>query len=655
MTTHVREVQASPGTIRLAGKTLSVIGMPSVQDLARFQSKITFGDYSFDSDPLLSAYSMSSFAGGIGNEKLKEGVDDETYWTGTLETRYPGMVALGAKTWAFGHPTITGIGVACPLGDFPAIDPAFWASFDARLTRWNEATRAFVDIGPLTATPVNKAVEYDNVLWVPLGAAGYATVTAAGGITVSTAIGGVVAFCLWDDQVAALTTDGKIRFFFAATGWAAHLPGMVLPSGHRPRNLVVFINQQQTPTIHVVTSQDVWALDRANDKLYRTQLQFPKHPDQGLGSTNWRGESLYVSVGIGVHAYNGGIISSMGPDGRYGLPAGLRGAIVDLEPEYNALIATIEGEPAPSDDPQAFEIVPTAYDDDDPYLTSIEALSCLLRWVQSGWHPVWQSPTATGVPSWALVSSTADAYRLWWGYGGDLHYQKLPRGFHNPKVGVRAGLNEFAETGFLTTGWFDADMPAFRKLGSHCELVMDDALGTGEPTGTIMVAYQVDNDPSWRSLGTAQQVGRSVFPFVPAERESSDTFSIGQEFGRIRFRLEFARPEDRITYSPIMALFLLKFIKLPLSSLSFRFTINLTQDRDFMGGGPGEVADFIRLLASGDEFYELIHRDQAYRVRVAQTQTSEATGYDQRSSMTISCVGVEVPPERLRPIPAAVT
>lgn len=650
MDTH--PVQAGPSIIKLAGRNLAVLGMPSVQDLARFQSKITFGDYSFDSDPLMSTWSMRSFTGGIGNETLKEGVDDETYWTGTLETRYPGMISLLAYTWEFGSPAPFTPSQAFPLGDFPASDPSFYVAFDGRVAKWNNATRAFVDVGNLTASPANKAVEYNDLLYVPLGATGYATVTAAGVITVDATLGGVVAFCLWDNQIAALTTTGKVRFNYRTTGWATIAAGLELPSGVVPRSLVVFINQQQTPTIHVVTDTDVWALDRDNSRLYRTQLQFPKHPSQGRGSTNWRGESMYVSVGLGIHAYNGGIVSAMGPDGRYGLPDGLRGSIVDLEPEYNALIATIKGESVASVETQTWQVTPLAYEDDDPYSTGSQALSVILRWVQTGWHPVWQSASASGVPSRAFVSRANSEYRLWWGYGNKMFYQKLPIGFHNPKVGLKAGINEFAETGSLTTGWFDADMPAFRKLGSHVELNMADVFGTGLPTGTISMYYQIDQDTTWTLLGTTSRTGKAVFPMNLQPRESSDTFAVGTEFTRLRFRYDFSRPAGNPLFSPILENALFKFIKLPLSQLSFRFTIDLSQDRDFMGEGPGSTADFIRLLASGKEYVELIHRDQAYRGRVAQTQSSEATGYDQRSSMTINFIVVDVPSENLRAVPS---
>lgn len=139
-------------------------------------NKVTFYDYSQDSDPLLSVIVWSSFTGGIGTETLKEGVDDETYWTGTSETRYPGMVTLPALTHEISAPS-GDVSTVASLADF-ARAPSLWCSFNEALARWNETNGEFDAIGTLANAPVNKAVEYNNLLWIPLGLGGYATVDA---------------------------------------------------------------------------------------------------------------------------------------------------------------------------------------------------------------------------------------------------------------------------------------------------------------------------------------------------------------------------------------------------------------------------------------------------------------------------------------------
>lgn len=637
--------QAGVNEVILNGRHLPIVGQVSVQDLARFPSKVTFGDYSYDSDPLLSTYIISSLTGGIGNEKLKEGVDDETYWTGTLETRYPGQITLGARTRNIPSP-LAGAGEARPLADFPSSAPQLWACFGQTLCRWDNESGVFVIEGTLPVPPINKAVEYDNSLYIPLGNDGYARLFWDGTTaTITTYLDfNARCFTLWDNKIAMLTMEGAITLRYGADAWEATTPARTLPSAAVGRNLVVFINQRGDSTIHVITNTDVWAYDRENNLLYRTQLQFPSHPDNGLASVNWRGESLYVSVGLGIHSYNGGIVSAMGPDGRYGLPADLRGTITDLVGEYNALIAVVRGAIRQDTEPEQVRLIPPLYQTPFPPLAGLNALSCVLRWTQFGWHPVWQSPTPEGFPTWAHVSRADNAYRLWWGYGDEMLYQNLPYTFYNPKHGMRVGESEFAPEGSLTTGWFDADMVAFDKLASHCELVLEDVFGDGRSTGTVTVYFQVNDDPSWRLLGQQDRPGRGAFWFNIREDDYGDLFSYGQEFARIRFRLDFT--SDNILSSPVMQSFQLKFKKTPLSQKSFRFTLDLGMDR-YKDVGVQELSDYVRLLASSNAFSQLVHQDQTYRVTISQTQGSEFGGYDHRGGMVVNAVEVIAPQSRL--------
>lgn len=649
-----RRTQTDAGEIVLDGVSYPVDGPVTVDPLARFQSKTTLGDYSEDSDPLQSAWIVSSLTGGIGAEHLKEGVDDEVYWTGTLETRYPGQITLLPRTHVHDGPG-SSAARAYPLADFPARAPSFWAAFDTTVAKWDSRNEVFVTQGTLLAPPVNEAVEYGDVLWVPLGAAGLATIAADGTIAHDDTIP-ARAFAVWDAKLAVLTEAGALRLKFAETAWEAATDALTLPSGVVPRNLVVYVNQRSDPTLHLVTDGGVWAYDRDAAYLYPTQLQYPAHPDQGRASINWRGEAMYVSVGLGIHSYNGGIVASMGPDSRYGLPASLRGVITGLEPEYNAILALIKGQAeTPQDLARTMAVGEPAYLDEPHPWVEMRARSCLLRFSGYGWHPVWESPDVGGDPTWPHVSRADNDYQLWWGFDGQMLRQKLPRTFHNPKQGLLAGAAEFAPKGELTTGWFDADMPAFRKLGSHVELVLEDALGTGVPTGQATLAYQVDTDPSWRNLGTTERIGRTVLPFRVEPSEGSSAFSRGLPFTRIRFRLALA--SDDPARSPVVRAFLLKFIKLPmsLSGRAFTFRVPLQQDRDYKGKGPTELMNKLIALTGSERFVELLHGGESYRVRVSQVRVSDLTGYDLRASLDVSAVEITMPQNDWLPLPGGGT
>lgn len=641
----VRAVQAGNETVRLDGIDLQLQGPVRETDLARFQGKVTQGDYSFDSDSTISVWVISSLIGGIGNEYLKEGVDDETYWTGTLETRYPSMITLLPETKRFSPPT--GInGISYPVADFPASNPSLYVVFGSTLCRWVEADQEFSTVDTLAGSPTNKGVEQDGYLWIPLGNAGYAIVDDTFVVSDETDAN-FIAFCLWDNKLLGLTTGGELLIRQnKASSWSAPAADLTLPSGHLPRNLVVFLNQQEDATVHVVTNKDVWAYDPELGRLVRTSLQYPRHPDQGVASAVWRGDAMYVSVGLGIHSYSGSVISAIGPDGRYGLPPELRGRIVDLEPEYNGMVAVVEGQVMPDGEDQDVALMsPTYLDPVDPF-RGYTTHSTILRYSGWGWHPIWTSERSEGVPTWALVSTHDNKYRLWWGYAGDMFYQDLRVTFHNPKAGMQVGVDRFAPSGSLTTGWFDADMRGFKKLASHIEITTTDVFGNGTKTGEVKVEFQSDDDAGWQLLGHCDCVGRRVMPFKMEAVEHTDDFSRGLEFNRIRFRITMTSSDS--TKSPVLESFLLKYLKIPLSRMSWTITVKLDQERSFMGNGVETTADAIRRLASDGQFHEFIHRNKPYRVRVAQTMGAQMSGHDPRSTMTLSLVEIPLGEEMLK-------
>src|SRR5690606_193435 len=155
-------------------------------------------------------------------------------------------------------------------------------------------------------------------------------------------------------------------------------------------------------------------------------------------------------------------------------------------------------------------------------------------------------------------------------------------------------------------------------------------------------------EPGWKVLGTTERVGRTVMAFGLEESEGSSIFSQGLAFTRIRFRLELNRPtsddpeEERLLrrQSPVVRVFLLKFIKLPMSrsGRAFTFRVPLIMDRDYKGRGTHELAEKLIALTSGEQFVEMLHGGESYRIRVSQVRMTDMTGYDQRSVAEVSAV-----------------
>lgn len=644
--------QTGRDIVRLGPYQVVVPGGVQRQGLGRFAGKVTIGDYTLDSDDILSAWVQSSFQGGMGTLVLREGTTDDQFWDATLETRSPEMLGLLRDTIRVDGPE-DAVNFY-PLASFPASAPSLWGAFDRQLVTFNPAGPSFTDASAtlLAAPPVGKAVEWLDALYIPLGPAGYAAVTAGGTVTAA-ATPGVVAFAVWDNFLCALCTDGFLRLLNQAGTWEADNPALQLPSGEQPRGLVRFLNQRQDPTLHLVTNHAVWAYDRDTPRIYPTHLEYPTHPMQGKASCNWRGDAMFVSVGLGIHRYNGATIAAMGPDGRYSLPAGLRGAITDLEPEYNNLIATVAGETGTGSGAvvEHLRVGEPLYRPPQVTFQTKPVRSCILRWTEQGWHKVWESGAASGAPSWALVSSADNAYRLFWGYGGDAYYQDLPLDFANALTLVQEGSDRFLPGGSLTTGWFDAGMTGFSKLASHVEVELADPLENGDPLGLVSVYYQVDGGRDWTHLGEATTAGLTVLPFGlgPHPVDPSLQFSYGLSFRKIRFRYDISRRVDHPEWTPLVSSIILKFLKVPLTGqLAWQMTIDLT--KDYFGDGIDTVRNYLFAAIGATTFVPMIHKGVPYRVRLAQSQGPEPAGPDPRGTITLQVIGLPVPDSAPLPV-----
>ena len=655
---HSVDSQTGNGEVRIGKYYYPVPDRITQLNLARWPPKITSGDYSLDSDPLMSSWILSSFTGGVGNYEVKPGVDDQTYWTGTLETRYPEGPTLLPLTESFGgtDPEKNG---SRPIGDFYSgtDDPKYLHAFGDELHYWDATDRSFTYATDLTGTPVAIGVQFGPDMYVPLGSGGYDVIDSALAVTNVTDVL-PIHMIVWDRKLCALQADGK--FFYRSLGgaWSAAHDDRTVPSSMRARRLVNFINQQGNPTLYVITNTIVYAFDAEGDTggtLYETRLDYPKHPDQGRAAANFRGDTMFVNVGLGVHGYNGSIITSMGPDGRYGLPSHLRGTIVDLYGEYNGLLALIEGTPdtTQSAAEEKFIVHTPLYRDRYTYaignFPESSVFSSIYRWNNSQWHPVWESPAAEGTPTWMSLSESQGEYRLWWGYGNQAYTQEMPIDFQNPKQSLLSKSQRLNPVGELITGWFDADMAAFQKLASHVEVNLESISSTAipEPGGSVALQYQTDDDPTWKLLGEANTVGMTIMPFRNQSRIVGDPFSRGRPFNRIRFSITETQKPGEERMSPLPYSIVFKFQKIPESQLSWSFTVALGDPEGYKGQGNDKLIENLDSLLFSDEFFEFGVGNEIYRVREAQVQGSRTTGYDNRGVYNVNLLEVKTGSVRL--------
>lgn len=606
---------------------------PVYNNLASLAGKVTFGDYTRDSDENTSSKIWTEFTGGIGIEHIREGSDEGTYWYGNLDARYPFQLALGRET-------LEKTDCKYPLGDF---NNTFYGSDGTTFFSWDEATLAFTDTtDTVGATPVGPGVEFDGDFWVPCGASGVAQYDGTTNATLDAAVK-AIDLLDFDGDLYAITTDRKLQKY-DGTSWTSLA---TFKWADTPRRLIVYMNRLEDDILYVVTNRGLLAWDKTNTTLIRTRFKVPVHSENGKGVAVWRvGEDLYYSAGMQVYQYNVGGTQPMGPGGKEGVPARIRGSIQWLEPSFNGLFALIKGEEETAAVVDDAVLDEGMYYDDALYGSETTAVGTVMEFTGSGWHPVWESTGATGNPTWLVASSTSAHERIFWGYGDSLFTQKLSKSFTLPRQRWEAQEARFASTGYLDTGWFDGNMFGYQKTASHIEINVANV----SSTAWIAVDYALDNEDGFpytlsSSITTADDGtsrGKIVLPFgvetITVDGVSGQ-FSRGQEFNRIRLRIrmETSDPEE----SPIIDSVVLKFVKQAQPYALYSLAIDLDYESESMGITPSETRKNLADLLVADQFAWVrlgnFHKP-VFRALITAERGSEATGNDQRATRQISVI-----------------
>ena len=209
-------------------------------DTSRFEQKLTIGDYSKDSDQLMSSWILSNFVGGAMIDEHTEGATDQRFRIGEAWTLNPGQLAL--------PPQQSGLTVA------PGLDPAVDTDANGQVTMplaeivstvylalgkeiWQFGADAYTMTGAAygPVVPLNGWAQGPAALapdeqqfFVPLGEDGvdlFGTHMKSGGgahtILAHDATVKALKVVTWDEKVWAITTDGYLRVWHPTTGWDA--------------------------------------------------------------------------------------------------------------------------------------------------------------------------------------------------------------------------------------------------------------------------------------------------------------------------------------------------------------------------------------------------------------------------------------------------
>lgn len=643
---------------------------------SRFESKLTFGDYSKDSDQLLSTWVQSSWSGGMLIDSHIEGATDQRgrwarAWTMSSEQLslppYPGLLEVGpvitsADTDAQGIISMPLIEIQGVM--YFAMGKELW-KVTADPYNWDETANA-LRVAALPGYAQGQAIigEDDTTFTIPLGINGVVTVrshthpTNPETLMSHTTAIPAIALAKWDGKDFALTISRYLRVNMGS-GWEPASSLLRLPGDEKPRGLEVFYDQGGNQAIYLVSDKRLWAYDHEVEKIYPSTLTWPKHHNNGLGFTSWRDDALYISSGFSVTRYTrDGVRTDIGLDRDDGIPAdrvqqewgrfydqintrpGL--TITSMVGTQNFIAALVQlGTKLENNDPKT-----------GPYAVCV--------WNEGGWHVLYEEdlPPFPGrgagrFPIGLMVTENVGGYRLWWGEGASkhqgglghssyegkprLHTIPIPRSFHSPRKQVLENLPRFATYGYYETGWFDAGMEGFLKTWSHLELNLvdpGDGLGMG---GEVKAFYRTEDNPTlWKELGTATWYGRTVLPFGVDDKGVPR----GDTSQRIEIRLELTSVTSSRT--PIISSFVLKFIKLALPGRAWQVTAPLDSEQ-WKGMGPSELSAWIARMTYKGGFGWLMTGDKKRRVRVSQVQRIKGTGDVPYENVQINLIEVPIP------------
>jgi hypothetical protein len=611
------------GEIMLGGMLFPLVkeqggapGRLQVQEVGgTFPRKITIGDPTKDSQDFLSTWIISDLSGGHGLANHQTDATVNRYRYATMDVTRPNMWTQRPKV-----NEETGTAAAFwPLGDLLVGGTInFYGAFGTDLHVWNESTDAWTDTTRnLGSAPVDTAVAYAGTgtlrLFIPRGANGYTTDTGAAltDVAASGSVPAVRAFAIFGTLLIALSTTNQLWYTSDGTTWTSYGADGKVDGSVTAYGIDTIRDVMGNPTLAVNTSGGVWVFDPAGPTLYRQDLQYPMHPDQGLAAVDWRG-IYYVTVGMGVHSWNPatGTIDAVGLDRDEGLPYlyNYNCKIVDMAGGYNEMYALVQGS------------------------ASDNTLSSVHKFTGFGWHAVWEND-AEETMTRLVVSQANSTYRVWWGGANTAYTMELPRAYTNLKQLTQNALSSMLEGGGeIETGLNDMGMASYRKVAHSAKVRFPHA--TANPAGMqISLYYRTSEADAYTSLYPNYEV-------VIAEEGNAAYTSLTYWFNSTRTGVAFDEIELKVVAqaaATVIKYITMDFMKVPRPNKAWTATLDLSEAYD--DESPATMAAKLEELIASEAFTTMVHRNDTYYVRLASWSGPDNTGLgDERSMRTVQII-----------------
>ncbi len=601
-------------------KTIPLYSPLTVQSVASFPPKVTIGETTKGSHPMLSTWAFGGLTGGSGITR-HDGTTTHRYREGLVDARNAQFFGSPRAIESFNH-----TGAFMPHNDLVVSSVRrMYGSFGTDLYIWDETGGTWTDTTQnLTAAAVNPGVAFKGTgslkLFIPCGSTGYATWdgTTLTNVAASGTKPAARDFAQLGTQLICLDVSGQLWYSTDASTWSTFAPAVTLDAGVVGNRLAVYKNGFGDKTIHIATNCGLFTFDPTGPTLYDTDLALPPHPQQGKAIARWR-DQLYISAGMGVYQWNGSAVSMMGLDRGQGLSSKFRGEIVDMVGTLNDLFVLVD--------------------------TAGSERKAIHAWTGEGWHCLWNSDEEAFTTATRLVVSSAqDGYRLWWSPGTQstdgiaMTYPLTIDGANIEQLALTG--EEFTRNWNILTGETDMEMAGFTKIAVSLEweeFGPDDAplyvyynIDSTEASGTISpYTESAGGDGSWhdRHYDFGYDAVTDAYLGTPFER-------IEFFFAGLPYPIT-----DSYTGPGLVRNAVLTFQKVPTGFRAWSTPINLQQYYD---NNQENFAELINELVLDDEYCLFQYQQEEIRVKFASWSGVDETGQANHGGMRRISI-IEIP------------
>ena len=608
-----------------------------------YPGKVVIGDVSRDSDVRASTWAISNHQGGIGVERMRSAAEVDRAWWSTCQLFYDQhliLPPLAEQTAASGVSGVFDIGVICELPNSSGVGEIY-ASFDTDLRKYNNTGDAWgssLHTLPGEATDtitmrLGNTSGTTSVFMLIAHTSGYTYTTDGSTFTDDTEDAKYLAS--WDDRLWAIDNTGQLRYSNVIGTWVddAQLP---LPDGS-VTDLLVGRDALNRQVLYAMTTAGLYVHDIDNARFLATDVGLPTHPDNGLGSVQWR-NFIFIPSGLGVYKYatsgSQAVLTVSGPDRDDGVPANRRGTIKQLVGSHNELFALTDATTTTSSDmfvSGGFSARSGGSTEANNVIIPAVGFSYILSYNEFGWQVKWLSDSSARAINFAHVSTAYNEYRLWWGWDERVYYMDLPRDIVNPKQvkDFRYATSEVHET-----PWFNAGQIEVKKLALSARIEVADASSSETVKVEYATNYSDSSSSDYTTLGTITSSGTTEYVFP------NSTTPTGSAFRSIKFKVTLSRGTSP-TKSPDVLAITLRYRKKLEPKWGHSMELDITNR--FGNRSPAQLRAALVTATEQDELAEFTFRDddgndRNYYVDIVSATGLEQTGHDESGRSRIMVV-----------------